>query len=144
MLIVICYRAWKNSLAPNGTRMSLVTLVQWIISNILPLCVCIAIHFIADDKGAFVSSLGLIFDASPLLGNPRSKASPILILSDLNISFNLFLAFCHRRRWKQSRHRRCGGRPTQRRSYECKVRSRITLKSFRNKIHVYIVYYIDF
>jgi peroxiredoxin len=32
-----------------------------------------AIHFIADDKGAFVSSVGLIFDASGLLGGPRSK-----------------------------------------------------------------------
>ncbi|KIM37403.1 hypothetical protein M413DRAFT_448471 [Hebeloma cylindrosporum] len=49
-------KAWKNSLAPNGTP----------------------IHFIADDKGAFVSSLGLIFDASPLLGNPRSKRFAIV------------------------------------------------------------------
>ncbi|EJD00450.1 Redoxin [Fomitiporia mediterranea MF3/22] len=32
-----------------------------------------AVHFIADDKGEFVSSLGLVFDASPLLGGPRSK-----------------------------------------------------------------------
>ena len=31
------------------------------------------IHFVADDKGAFVGSLGLLFDASPLLGAPRSK-----------------------------------------------------------------------
>ena len=141
---MICYRAWKNSLAPNGTRMSLVTLIRWLIFNFFPLCVCIAIHFIADDKGAFVSSLGLIFDASPLLGNPRSKASLNLILSDINISFYSFLAFCRRHRWKQGRRRRCGGRPTQRRSYKCQVRSRITLKSFRNKIRVYIVYYVGF
>ena len=33
----------------------------------------IAIHFIADDKGAFIGSLGLLFDAAPLLGGPRSK-----------------------------------------------------------------------
>lgn len=32
-----------------------------------------AIHFIADDKAAFVSSLGLVFDATDLLGGPRSK-----------------------------------------------------------------------
>ncbi|KAF9476288.1 peroxiredoxin [Pholiota conissans] len=31
------------------------------------------IHFIADDKGTFVGSLGLAFDASALLGGPRSK-----------------------------------------------------------------------
>lgn len=34
-----------------------------------------AIHFIADDKGAFVGALGMLFDASPLLGAPRSKVS---------------------------------------------------------------------
>jgi hypothetical protein len=44
--------------------------MSWIIFNIFPFCICIAIHFIADEKVAFVSSLGLIFDASPLLGNP--------------------------------------------------------------------------
>jgi peroxiredoxin len=33
----------------------------------------VAIHFIADDKAAFIGSLGLIFDATPLLGGPRSK-----------------------------------------------------------------------
>jgi len=32
-----------------------------------------AIHFIADDQGTFVSSLGLIFDAGGLLGASRSK-----------------------------------------------------------------------
>jgi len=36
------------------------------------------IHFIADDKGAFVTSLGLIFDASGLLGGPRSKRFAIV------------------------------------------------------------------
>ncbi len=34
-----------------------------------------AIHFIADDQGAFVRSLGLAFDATPLLGGLRSKVS---------------------------------------------------------------------
>jgi len=34
---------------------------------------CIAIHFIADDKAAFIGSLGLLFDATPLLGGSRSK-----------------------------------------------------------------------
>jgi len=49
-------KAWKEKLAPNGTP----------------------IHFIADDKGTFVSSLGLNFDASGLLGSPRSKRFAIV------------------------------------------------------------------
>ena len=32
-----------------------------------------AIHFIADDQGAFIGALGMLFDASGLLGAPRSK-----------------------------------------------------------------------
>ncbi|KAK7696373.1 hypothetical protein QCA50_001027 [Cerrena zonata] len=48
---VFTMKAWKEHLAPGGTP----------------------IHFIADDKGAFVGSLGLLFDASVLLGGPRSK-----------------------------------------------------------------------
>jgi 2-Cys peroxiredoxin 5 len=43
--------AWKAKLAPEGTP----------------------VRFIADDKGAFVGALGLLFDATPLLGAPRSK-----------------------------------------------------------------------
>lgn len=35
----------------------------------------LAIRFIADDKGAFVGALGLLFDASERLGGPRSKVS---------------------------------------------------------------------
>ncbi|KDR72792.1 hypothetical protein GALMADRAFT_252056 [Galerina marginata CBS 339.88] len=53
---VFVMKAWKEKLAPNGTP----------------------IHFIADDKAAFVSSIGLIFDASPLLGGPRSKRFAIV------------------------------------------------------------------
>ncbi|KAI0086759.1 Redoxin [Irpex rosettiformis] len=48
---VFVLKAWKDSLAPNGTP----------------------IHFIADDTGAFSGALGLLFDASPRLGSPRSK-----------------------------------------------------------------------
>ncbi|KAF8452118.1 Redoxin-domain-containing protein [Boletus edulis BED1] len=44
-------KAWKEKLAPQGT----------------------GVRFIADDKGELMSSLGLIFDASGLLGSPRSK-----------------------------------------------------------------------
>ncbi|KIY51971.1 Redoxin [Fistulina hepatica ATCC 64428] len=44
-------QAWKEKLAPEGTP----------------------VRFIADDQGLFVSSLGLVFDATPLLGGPRSK-----------------------------------------------------------------------
>jgi len=49
-------KAWKQSLAPNGTD----------------------IHFIADDKGAFVGALGMSFDASALLGGSRSKRFAIV------------------------------------------------------------------
>lgn len=35
-------------------------------------------HFIADDQGAFTGALGMLFDASPLLGAPRSKVSSLL------------------------------------------------------------------
>lgn len=35
-------------------------------------------HFISDDKGAFTSKLGLVFDASPLLGGPRAKRFVII------------------------------------------------------------------
>lgn len=31
------------------------------------------IQFLADDKGAFTSTLGLLYDATPHLGGPRSK-----------------------------------------------------------------------
>ncbi|KAI0739506.1 Redoxin [Daedaleopsis nitida] len=44
-------KAWKEQLAPEGTP----------------------IHFIADDQGAFTGALGMLFDASGLLGAPRSK-----------------------------------------------------------------------
>jgi len=48
---VFVTKAWRENLAPNGTK----------------------IRFIADDKGTFSSSLGLVFDATPLLGGPRAK-----------------------------------------------------------------------
>lgn len=33
----------------------------------------IAVRFLADDKGAFTSAVGLLFDASPKLGGPRAQ-----------------------------------------------------------------------
>ena len=39
----------------------------------------LAVHFIADDQGAFTGALGMLFDASPLLGAPRSKVSRRLL-----------------------------------------------------------------
>ncbi|KAH9848201.1 Redoxin-domain-containing protein [Lenzites betulinus] len=48
---VFVMKAWKEQLAPQGTP----------------------IHFIADDQAAFVGALGMLFDASELLGAPRSK-----------------------------------------------------------------------
>jgi len=41
-----------------------------------------AVRFIADDKGAFTSALGLLFDASDRLGGPRSKR--YVIVADNN------------------------------------------------------------
>jgi len=32
-----------------------------------------SVRFLADDTAAFISGLGLVFDASPFLGGPRSK-----------------------------------------------------------------------
>jgi len=49
-------KAWKEKLAPEGTP----------------------VRFIADDKGTFVGALGLLFDASGLLGAPRSKRFAII------------------------------------------------------------------
>jgi len=43
-------KAWKDNLAPEGTD----------------------VRFIADDNATFSASIGLAFDASPVLGNPRS------------------------------------------------------------------------
>lgn len=50
-LLTYCYRAWKNALAPDGTK----------------------VRFIADDKAELTLALGMLFDATPLLGGPRSK-----------------------------------------------------------------------
>ena len=50
-----------------------------------------AVRFIADDKGTFTAALGLLFDASGLLGAPRSKASS-LFLSPRLLSHSSFSA----------------------------------------------------
>ncbi|KAH7886631.1 Redoxin-domain-containing protein [Phlebopus sp. FC_14] len=57
-------KAWKKKLAPQGT----------------------GVRFIADDKGEFTSGLGLLFDASGLLGSPRSKRYAI-IAQDNKVEF---------------------------------------------------------
>ncbi|KAK0218890.1 Redoxin [Armillaria fumosa] len=49
--------AWKEKLAPKGTP----------------------IHFLADDQGEFAGATGLIFDATPLLGGPRSKRYVMIV-----------------------------------------------------------------
>ncbi|KAG8976613.1 hypothetical protein FRC05_003452 [Tulasnella sp. 425] len=48
--------AWKEKLAPQGTP----------------------VHFVADDTAHFVSALGLVMDATGLLGGPRSKRFVII------------------------------------------------------------------
>ncbi|TFK35883.1 Redoxin [Crucibulum laeve] len=57
---VFVMKAWKAQLAPEGTP----------------------VHFIADDKASFVGSLGLVFDATPVLGGPRSKRFVIITDGD--------------------------------------------------------------
>ncbi|KAJ7475201.1 Redoxin [Mycena galericulata] len=57
---VFVLKAWKENLAPDGT----------------------AVRFISDDGGAFSTALGLIFDASPLLGGVRSKRYVIVANGD--------------------------------------------------------------
>lgn len=57
-------KAWGKKLAPDGTK----------------------IRFIADDTGAFISALGLVFDASPIFGGIRSK-----VASSFNLPLREFL-----------------------------------------------------
>ncbi|KAF7293198.1 Peroxiredoxin [Mycena chlorophos] len=57
---VFVLQAWKENLAPEGTP----------------------IRFISDDAGAFSKSLGLQFDATPLLGSVRSKRFVIIAKGD--------------------------------------------------------------
>ncbi|KAF5350879.1 hypothetical protein D9758_010483 [Tetrapyrgos nigripes] len=48
-------KAWKENLAPNGTP----------------------VRFLVDDTGAWVTSLGLLFDATPLLGAPLTEGDKV-------------------------------------------------------------------
>ncbi|KAF8530198.1 Redoxin [Hysterangium stoloniferum] len=57
---VFVMKAWKDSLAREGTP----------------------VHFYADDRGAFSSALGLIFDATPRLGSPRAKRYALVVDDD--------------------------------------------------------------
>jgi len=59
--------AWKQKLAPNGTR----------------------VRFIADDQGSLISSLGLLQDATGLLGAPRAKR--FVIVTDNDVVSTLIL-----------------------------------------------------
>jgi len=57
---VFVLKAWKENLAPGGTP----------------------VRFISDDSGAFTTALGLIFDATPVLGGVRSKRYVIIAKGD--------------------------------------------------------------
>ncbi|THH13370.1 hypothetical protein EUX98_g9736, partial [Antrodiella citrinella] len=54
---VFVVQAWKEHLAASGTP----------------------IHFLSDDTGAFVGSMGLLFDPTPMLGSPRSKRFVLVV-----------------------------------------------------------------
>ncbi|KAF5378134.1 hypothetical protein D9615_007520 [Tricholomella constricta] len=60
---VFVTKAWKENLAPKGSN----------------------VHFIADDNAAFANSVGLAFDATPLLGGPRSKRY-VIVTEDNKVS----------------------------------------------------------
>jgi Redoxin len=64
------HRAWKQVLAPNGSGEFFYFAHAYMQ---LLITFCTDVHFIADDSGVFSNSLGLLFDASPVLGNPRSQ-----------------------------------------------------------------------
>ncbi|KAF9003106.1 Redoxin [Cyathus striatus] len=64
---VFVMKGWKENLAPEGTP----------------------IHFLADDNAAFISSLGLVFDASGLLGGPRSKRFVLVTEGDKVVSLSV-------------------------------------------------------
>ncbi|KAG6839098.1 hypothetical protein C0991_005818 [Blastosporella zonata] len=57
---VFVTKAWKENLAPKGSP----------------------VHFIADDTAAFAKSVGLSFDATPLLGGSRSLRYVIVTNDD--------------------------------------------------------------
>ena len=88
--------------------------------------ISLEIHFIADDTGAFTGAAGLLFDASPMLGAPRSKVSARHWTSILSAPFEIppflnkllirisYAALRHRRRRRKSHHHRCRGEPTRR------------------------------
>ncbi|KAJ7139045.1 Redoxin-domain-containing protein [Mycena epipterygia] len=57
---VFVVKAWKESLAPGGTP----------------------VRFISDDNGAFTAALGLLFDATSILGGVRSQRYVIIANGD--------------------------------------------------------------
>ncbi|KAF8737652.1 hypothetical protein AX14_012534 [Amanita brunnescens Koide BX004] len=57
---VFVMQAWKNSLAKEGTP----------------------VHFVSDDDGTFTGSIGMMVDASTILGGPRSKRYVIITNDD--------------------------------------------------------------
>jgi len=52
-----------------------------------------AVRFIADDQALFVSGLGLVLDATPALGAPRSKVTHPPIGSQPHLTDLFFLRF---------------------------------------------------
>ncbi|KAF9650380.1 Redoxin [Thelephora ganbajun] len=61
---VFVLKAWKTQMAPDGTK----------------------VRFIADDKAELTLALGMLFDATPLLGGPRSKRYVVVTDGDKIIS----------------------------------------------------------
>ena len=67
------------------------------------------VEFIADDKGELSSALGLLFDASGLLGGPRIKVRGIPLWHGFDLMYLVCAALRHHRR-KWFRDPCCGRR----------------------------------
>ncbi|KAG6908569.1 hypothetical protein DXG01_004127 [Tephrocybe rancida] len=74
---VFVTKAWKENLAPKGS--SAYCFQYFVFLNLRE---PIDVHFIADDTAAFAKSVGLSFDATPLLGGPRSLRYVIVTDND--------------------------------------------------------------
>ena len=62
------------------------------------LSLLVDVEFIADDKGELTSALGLLFDASGLLGGPRSKVR-VVSTALIRVSDALVAVRHHRGEW---------------------------------------------
>ncbi|KAK0489842.1 Redoxin [Armillaria luteobubalina] len=63
-------RNWRPRALVCLTRLSIMREADWYSA---------AVRFLADGQGEFVGATGLVFDATPLLGGPRSKLYVMIV-----------------------------------------------------------------